>query len=561
MDRKFVSLLTLLVVFSLSFVSANGWCENADIDRDGYVNVNDYDLWYSHNGLTCDVGDWCDNTDINRDLQVTGADFSAWKSWNGSDCKALVPAEWVDVDGNEYIDGGDVDMINDAWVSNEYPNGCYSGNNYCSLMDVNRDGYVNVADRAMARTWEIVSNDLSCYNIDYDKDGDVDAMDILRYNGCLDNEDSVVDCSFFDFDEDGLVDEDDGFLMRRWTWQTCQNLCELALDNVEIVIDEGYTVIDRDTGELRIQVSALSIDVEEIRFIFTVWGDSFSEVWEEAPSINEERVFSIIDDRFMVGDDVNVEVSISPVIDGEICQISDSIIFAGASVAEVVGNKNETYTKDGTYIVDIGDKIKINDVDANVNEISWALQGDTEPKIRINANNALYCLLHDGESCNLTSGSVMYPEDSGISILVNFIVINEENPILSNASITITSFGVSDDEDETNDNEEEGEDDESDDTFDNNDSNDEQEEENESQIFLGDCIGCVLNERCFSLGYRKGLNGSLFYCSEEGFVEQKLAEESCDNHFECESNVCVSGKCIESGFLQRIINWFVRLFG
>ena len=72
------------------------------------------------------------------------------------------------------------------------------------------------------------------------------------------------------------------------------------------------------------------------------------------------------------------------------------------------------------------------------------------------------------------------------------------------------------------------------------------------------CNGCVVNEKCYPFGYRKAGN----YCSDSNsFVAQLQADKSCDNSFECSSNVCVSGTCISEGFLQKIINWFKNLFG
>jgi hypothetical protein len=60
-----------------------------------------------------------------------------------------------------------------------------------------------------------------------------------------------------------------------------------------------------------------------------------------------------------------------------------------------------------------------------------------------------------------------------------------------------------------------------------------------------------------TLGYRK----SGEYCSENGFIEQKNGNEMCDNDFECLSNSCIDEKCVEEGFLTKILNWFKRLFG
>ncbi|MDD5193211.1 MAG: hypothetical protein PHF67_01355 [Candidatus Nanoarchaeia archaeon] len=69
---------------------------------------------------------------------------------------------------------------------------------------------------------------------------------------------------------------------------------------------------------------------------------------------------------------------------------------------------------------------------------------------------------------------------------------------------------------------------------------------------------CPLDNKCYPFGYRK----SGEYCSDNGaFVEQLNSDSTCDNNFECSSNVCVSGKCIDEGFLNKIINWFKKLFG
>jgi len=72
------------------------------------------------------------------------------------------------------------------------------------------------------------------------------------------------------------------------------------------------------------------------------------------------------------------------------------------------------------------------------------------------------------------------------------------------------------------------------------------------------CQGCLLDQKCYPFGYRK--EGR--YCSDEGkFVAQLESDNVCENNFECESNVCVSGKCISSSLLEKIINWFKKLFG
>ncbi|MEK6926801.1 MAG: hypothetical protein AABX11_00055 [Nanoarchaeota archaeon] len=73
------------------------------------------------------------------------------------------------------------------------------------------------------------------------------------------------------------------------------------------------------------------------------------------------------------------------------------------------------------------------------------------------------------------------------------------------------------------------------------------------------CSGCIFDENCYPFGYRKNMS----YCSDNNlsFVSQKNSDDLCDNSFECGSNVCVSGKCISSSLMDRIISWFSGLFG
>lgn len=72
------------------------------------------------------------------------------------------------------------------------------------------------------------------------------------------------------------------------------------------------------------------------------------------------------------------------------------------------------------------------------------------------------------------------------------------------------------------------------------------------------CEGCELNNKCYSLGYR--LNGS--YCADGGnFIAQKEKSSTCDNSFECTSNVCVDNQCISQSLIDRIIEWIRKLFG
>ena len=79
--------------------------------------------------------------------------------------------------------------------------------------------------------------------------------------------------------------------------------------------------------------------------------------------------------------------------------------------------------------------------------------------------------------------------------------------------------------------------------------------ESKETLFCKD--SCPLDGKCYPFGYRK--DGE--YCPDNGmFKEQLESEEACDNNFECSTNVCVDGKCVSSGILQKIISWFTKLF-
>jgi thioredoxin-related protein len=83
----------------------------------------------------------------------------------------------------------------------------------------------------------------------------------------------------------------------------------------------------------------------------------------------------------------------------------------------------------------------------------------------------------------------------------------------------------------------------------------EEEEEKEVTHF---CSGCLKDNKCYPFGYRKSGD----YCSDsEEFVAQSESGKTCDNNFECRSNVCIDGECISGGLLRQILDWLSGLFG
>ena len=79
---------------------------------------------------------------------------------------------------------------------------------------------------------------------------------------------------------------------------------------------------------------------------------------------------------------------------------------------------------------------------------------------------------------------------------------------------------------------------------------------NQTNIVI--CNGCILNNKCVSIGYRN--NGK--YCDISGnFKIQNTSGSECNNDFECDSNLCVNNQCINGNLFQKILNWFSHLFG
>lgn len=81
---------------------------------------------------------------------------------------------------------------------------------------------------------------------------------------------------------------------------------------------------------------------------------------------------------------------------------------------------------------------------------------------------------------------------------------------------------------------------------------------NQSAGILTCSSGCTLNERCYTFGYRK----SGTYCAEtNSFIPQLGNEAPCENNFECRSNLCIDGQCMNQGLMKKFMRWVKSSFG
>jgi len=70
-------------------------------------------------------------------------------------------------------------------------------------------------------------------------------------------------------------------------------------------------------------------------------------------------------------------------------------------------------------------------------------------------------------------------------------------------------------------------------------------------------FGCLYGKSCLPIGTR--VSGQ--FCDIGRDLEKQLgADASCENNFECKTNLCIDSQCVESGVLKKIIAWFRNFF-
>ena len=88
--------------------------------------------------------------------------------------------------------------------------------------------------------------------------------------------------------------------------------------------------------------------------------------------------------------------------------------------------------------------------------------------------------------------------------------------------------------------------------------------------FPVDCLsGCAYENKCLPVGTKIKENGDSLFCDWNGRMKEQLSEGNvCQNDYECESNSCMSGKCLDlekklsqqQNLLERILSWMEKFF-
>ena len=342
---------------------------------------------------------------------------------------------------------------------------------------------------------------IACSEADYDKDGDVDAMDILKFNQCNPsseqyNPNATWDCSFFDFNNDGVVNDADGDLMSEWSFQSCPTCTDS--DGGKDYYERGY--IDLTSGENKmsyIEICTWSsgdlTNGEE--------GDSVAESWCE----DGEKITETYKCPNRCKEGACVEEVITECIDSD-------------GGKDYYGKGKITFGNEYAF-------------DSCLKDMSPEF-GETERTLIEH-----YCAGDEESYGQFHSEHYQCPdgcqdgacvsEDETDEVELEVGIIDKEPPKSNEKDI----YGET--------------------------------EPNPNPDYIEkECDnGCSSNGKCFSYGYRKAIDGSLRYCFESGeWLSQMEEGSSCQNNFECDSNVCVDNECVSAGLLRRILNWFKRLF-
>jgi len=260
----------------LLFVEGEEWCNGADNNQDGVVNINDVvKVNKNFDRDDCNsLNSWCDGADTNKDGVVNIADItSVQKNFGRDDCASAMEEE--------------PSLAREDW---------------CDGADTNKDGVVSVADITIVQQSfgrdDCGFGDLWCSGADANKDGIVSVADItiVQQNFGRDDCISVTEC----------VDSDDGlyYYLKGVTNQIPYNVvdvCQVDSNGVSRFVDEYHC-------------STLGNQIELIRYDCPKGCENGACIKSEIPEIKEIYLLSpeILNKNYYIGENFIVIADLLP---------------------------------------------------------------------------------------------------------------------------------------------------------------------------------------------------------------------------------------------------------
>ncbi|MBT3398014.1 hypothetical protein HOA55_01475 [archaeon] len=426
---------------------------------------------------------------------------------------------------------------------------------------------------------------IECSEADYDGDGDVDFMDVFQLRQCINisvSEVTAVNCSFFDYDDSGMVEENDLVKYREWSAKTCpvEPSCEDSDGGKDYYVKGAFSGI-WDGLFIETTDSCLSSLDDSADNVLS--SDYLGEGYCDGKTLKVNKIDcpnGCEDGACVVGTErVTCEIDYEKVFDNDvIC----SVQYNGTSAQCTIQADNDPYNicyPDPAINIE---KPMPDEGYMPVPGLSGSFEGIQCDEIETAYNtNGFFvgCKFFDETEEEEVEEDISSCDSEGICILYVGGEVGSE-PALSGNEISINNFYESGVELLLSRQEITNVLSEGDKYFNSEfeiiileidgddkikfDFNMLIDVESIPDIPIGESEcdnGCSLNEKCFNFGYRKAIDGDLKYCFENGnWTEQKGADESCDNSFECDSNLCVDGECVSAGFFKRMMNWFAKWF-
>jgi len=374
---------------------------------------------------------------------------------------------------------------------------------------------------------------IECSEADYDEDGDVDFMDVFQLRQCVNlsvSDVSEVNCSFFDYDGSGMVEENDLVLYREWHLQTCpvDAVCTDS-DGGEDYYVKGNVLFEGDSGSQSVIYDQCVFRISDNKQILSegicVDGEYDSIAYEcltgceDGACVSESNESSTCQDS-----DGGKDYYIRGEITSDMNQGFDECNTNGQFGANP--NLLREYYCNSENEIDVEWVTCTGSCESgrcvNGSEIVQGCK-DTDNGIDyFNKGTASNSTYKETDHCTFVQNEDYYYiyEVYCDGNLVKSLQRKCDNGCEDGACVV--------DEDEVGN------------------GGEIEEDENypispspDGTIDDTDCDnGCVLKDKCYSFGYRKAMNSSLRYCEDNGeWRYQMEGEISCQNNFECESNV------------------------